>query len=60
MDKDKLSRLLKDAQIAHHEYETMLGHADENWADWYAQFVLDNIGSVQQFGRLEENCEGFC
>lgn len=38
---DQLTQALKDAAAAHHVYEAGLGHADENWPAWYAQFVAD-------------------
>lgn len=33
---------LRDAEAAHHAYETMLGHRDENWPEWYAQYLLSH------------------
>mgnify|MGYP001557386566 CR=1 FL=1 len=36
VDESTFLRLLKAAADAHHVYEKGLGHADENWATWYA------------------------
>ena len=40
INEEDLSRLLKNASAAHHIYEQGLGHADEDWAGWYAEFIL--------------------
>jgi len=32
---------LKEAEQAHGEYEKKLGHRDDNWADWYAQYMAN-------------------
>jgi len=37
--KNDLSKLLTAAQAAHHKYEEANGK-DDNWADWYADFIL--------------------
>lgn len=39
-----LGAALREAAKEHHEYEQKLGHPDENWADWYAQYIVDNFG----------------
>lgn len=36
----QLAAALRDAQAAHHVYEETLGHADANWADWYAGYIV--------------------
>ena len=40
---DELARLLKEAERAHGDYERQLGKRDENWATWYAEFILDQL-----------------
>lgn len=42
LTEDRLAKLLRMAAKAHHEYEASLGHADENWPVWYAQYMLEN------------------
>lgn len=42
-----LARLLQDAEKAHAEYEKTLGHADAEWPDWYAGYVLDHLPEQQ-------------
>lgn len=36
-----LAEVLRRAEEAHARYETEIGHADPNWPDWYAQFMVD-------------------
>ncbi len=42
-----LSRLLREAEKAHAEYEKALGHADADWPDWYAGYVLEHLPEQQ-------------
>lgn len=39
-DADKLADLLRKTAAAHHEYEQALGRPDEDWATWYAHFMV--------------------
>lgn len=39
----QLTKLLLDAERAHAYHETQLGHVDANWAEWYAEYILENI-----------------
>lgn len=34
-----LASAFRRAAAAHHEYETRLGHPDEDWPGWYARYV---------------------
>jgi hypothetical protein len=43
MTVDRLAQLLRDAETAHGNYERSLGHSDENWPRWYAQYILEQI-----------------
>lgn len=46
---ERLSNLLLETEKAHHEYEQsqLGGQLDRQWADWYAQFAIDNgIGDL--------------
>jgi hypothetical protein len=36
-----LAAALRRAAAAHGRHEAEIGHADENWPDWYAQFMVD-------------------
>jgi hypothetical protein len=40
-----LSAALRRAAAAHGQHEKEIGHADENWPDWYAQFMVDEQAS---------------
>jgi hypothetical protein len=39
-----LAAALRRAADAHGHHETEIGHADANWPDWYAQFMVDEQG----------------
>ncbi len=45
--KGTLARLLRDAEKAHGEFEKEQGHADPNWPDWYAQYLIDHLPEQQ-------------
>ncbi len=42
----ELARALRRAAAAHHEHERRVGKQDDNWADWYADFI-----SAEQAGK---------
>jgi hypothetical protein len=37
----ELAAALRRAAAAHGRHEAEIGHADENWPDWYAQYMVD-------------------
>jgi hypothetical protein len=37
----RLTEILIEAEHAHEVYERRLGHADANWAAWYARHIVD-------------------
>jgi hypothetical protein len=39
---EALAAALRRAAAAHGEHEKTLGHYDEAWPDWYAQFMLQD------------------
>jgi hypothetical protein len=41
----ELAAALRRAAAAHGRHEQEIGHADENWPDWYAQFMVDEQGA---------------
>ena len=43
LSKEKLEDLLRETESAHGKYEKELGHRDENWASWYAQFIIEKL-----------------
>ena len=43
LTKDKLARLLREAEQAHAEYEKELGRRDEDWPAWYAGWIVDQL-----------------
>lgn len=42
----ELARALRRAADAHHEHERRIGKQDDNWADWYADYI-----SAEQAGK---------
>jgi hypothetical protein len=46
MTKEELAELLREAEEAHGEYEKaeLGGVRDENWASWYAEFIVNARG----------------
>jgi hypothetical protein len=43
LTKEALTSLLKEAEKAHAEYEYALGHRDDDWATWYAGFIINRL-----------------
>jgi hypothetical protein len=45
LTKEELTRLLREAEAAHGEYERdeLGGVRDEEWAPWYAEFILNAL-----------------
>ena len=39
-----LTAALRRAAAAHGKHEAEIGQADENWPEWYAQFMVDERG----------------
>jgi hypothetical protein len=42
----ELASALRRAAAAHHEHERRTGKRDDNWADWYADYI-----SAEQAGK---------
>ena len=45
--KDLLEQLLREAEQAHGAYEKTLGHPDEDWPAWYADYIVKRLASMQ-------------
>ena len=43
--RQRLAVLLRAAERAHGEYETSLGHRDDDWPEWYAAYIAERLGS---------------
>jgi hypothetical protein len=39
--KEELTRLLREAEQAHGQYEKELGERHPDWAPWYAEFIVN-------------------
>lgn len=42
-----LATAMRRAEAAHGEYEKRLGHRDENWSDWYAEYMAAEQSGTQ-------------
>jgi hypothetical protein len=40
---EELTELLRGAERAHGEYEKELGHRDDDWPTWYAQWIIEQL-----------------
>lgn len=41
--KQTIAGLLRDAEKAHGEFETTLGHRDDDWPVWYADYLISHL-----------------
>ncbi len=46
LTQETLTRLLQEAEAAHAEFERKLNHRDDDWASWYAAFILQKIQAM--------------
>jgi hypothetical protein len=47
LTKDQLAALLREAEHAHGQYESQLGHRDDDWPDWYAAYIVSKLQEQQ-------------
>lgn len=40
---EQLAKLLRDAEIAHADYERSIGRADGDWPRWYAEYMIAQL-----------------
>jgi len=45
LTKEILVKLLREAEVAHAEYEKTLDARDEHWAAWYATYIIDALNA---------------
>ena len=43
LTKDELERLLIEAKEAYAVYEEEMGEPDEDWAEWYADYIIKRL-----------------
>lgn len=55
LDRDMLAKLIKEASDAHHEYEATLEAKDEQWPQWYADYILERFD--EELSVADENAE---
>ncbi len=42
-----LAAALRRAAEAHGRHEAQIGHADPNWPDWYAEYMVDEPSELR-------------
>ncbi len=52
---EELAHELREAEAAHAEYERELGHADEDWPTWYANFIVGRLDQPRGIGLDAED-----
>jgi hypothetical protein len=48
LTKEDLEKLLREAEKAHGAYEQKLGHRDDNWPSWYAEFIVKKLRASEK------------
>lgn len=51
LSQEELAELLREAQVAHKEYERETGERDEDWPGWYAGYLLDRLREREHRAR---------
>jgi hypothetical protein len=46
INQQQLARLLEDAKEAHHEYQKSIAGTDDNWAEWYAEYIHNQLNNT--------------
>lgn len=52
ISKADLTALLEEAKEAHSAYESLLGSKDDDWAQWYADFILKKMRTRAESGDV--------
>ena len=55
LTKEALESLLKEAEKAHAEYERALDHRDDDWAAWYAAFIIKRLQEDGDIASSDES-----
>ena len=55
LTKEALESLLKEAEKARAEYEHALGHRDDDWATWYAEFIIKRLQEDGDIASSDES-----
>ncbi len=51
LEVEQLTRLLRDAEQAHAVFEQQLGQRHEDWAPWYAEYIVNRLTEPRQDGE---------
>jgi len=43
----ELARAMRRAEAAHGEHEKRIGHADPDWPDWYAEYMVSEQAGTE-------------
>ena len=57
LTKELLTSLLREAEKAHAEYEYALGHRDDDWATWYAGFIIERLREDSDLAIPEQSTQ---
>jgi hypothetical protein len=57
LTKEALESLLKEAEKAHAEYEYALCHRDDDWATWYAAFIIKRLQEDSDIASSDEGTQ---
>ena len=57
----EIENVLDEVQQLHHEYETnsLNGERDENWAGFYAAYIIGELGMITEPSRLVTTLKQF-
>jgi hypothetical protein len=51
---EDLAEAMRRAETAHGEYERQLGHRDEDWPSWYAQYMAQHQTQHQAVFQMSD------
>jgi hypothetical protein len=56
---ESLTHLLREAEAAHAQYETTLGHRDDDWPSWYARYIIERLPNVEEEPEMIPSSEPY-
>lgn len=57
LTKSDLAALLQEAKEAHSAYERSLGGKDDDWAQWYADYILKKLRTRGDTGKIRDHAD---
>lgn len=46
INQQQLASLLEKAKDAHHEYQKSISGKDDNWAEWYTEYIHNQLNDT--------------